>query len=108
MLPVSRCLMAAVLAPVVLGGLAPAAEAPQSMDSAQIRLALEKLNVLGRVLYIAAHPDDENTRLIAYWANGALYDAAYLSLTRGDGGQHLIRRTLSEQLGCISTGEMTA
>ncbi len=73
------------------------------MDSAQIRLALEKLNVLGRVLYIAAHPDDENTRLIAYWANGALYDAAYLSLTRGDGGQNLIGPELRDQLGVIRT-----
>ena len=108
MFPVSRCLMAAVLAPVVLGGLARAAEAPQSMDSAQIRLALEKLNVLGRVLYIAAHPDDENTRLIAYWANGALYDAAYLSLTRGDGGQNLIGPELRDQLGVIRTEELLA
>ena len=100
--------MAAVLAPVVLGGLTRAAEAPQSMDSAQIRLALEKLNVLGRVLYIAAHPDDENTRLIAYWANGALYDAAYLSLTRGDGGQNLIGPELRDQLGVIRTQELLA
>ena len=67
----SRCLVATMLALVSLGDLGRAAEAPQSMDAAQIRLALEKLNVLGRVLYIAAHPDDENTRLIAYWANGA-------------------------------------
>jgi hypothetical protein len=100
--------MAAVLAPVMLGGLAQATEAPQSMDSAQIRLALEKLNVLGRVLYIAAHPDDENTRLIAYWANGALYDAAYLSLTRGDGGQNLIGPELRDQLGVIRTQELLA
>ena len=78
------------------------------MDSAQIRLALEKLNVLGRVLYIAAHPDDENTRLIAYWANGALYDAAYLSLTRGDGGQNLIGPELRDQLGVIRTQELLA
>ena len=78
------------------------------MDSAQIRLALEKLNVLGRVLYVAAHPDDENTRLIAYWANGALYDAAYLSLTRGDGGQNLIGPELRDQLGVIRTQELLA
>ena len=63
-----------------------AADAPREMNAAQIRLALQKLNVLGRALYIAAHPDDENTGLISYWANGALYAAAYLSLTRGDGG----------------------
>jgi len=78
------------------------------MDSAQIRLALEKLDVLGRVLYVAAHPDDENTRLIAYWANGALLDAAYLSLTRGDGGQNLIGPELRDQLGVIRTQELLA
>lgn len=85
-----------------------AAEAPASMDAAEIRLALEKLNVLGRVLYVAAHPDDENTGLIAYWANGALYDAAYLSMTRGDGGQNLIGPELREQLGVIRTQELLA
>lgn len=78
------------------------------MDSAHIRLALEKLNVLGRVLYVAAHPDDENTSLISYWANGALYDAAYLSLTRGDGGQNLIGPELREKLGVIRTQELLA
>src|SRR5689334_4538107 len=73
------------------------ADAPREMHAAEIRLALEKLNVLGRVLYVAAHPDDENTGLIAYWANGALYDTAYLSMTRGDGGQNLIGPELTEQ-----------
>lgn len=103
--------MAASLAIVSLGrvGLAaPVTEAPVAMDSAQIRLALEKLNVLGRVLYVAAHPDDENTSLIAYWANGALYDTAYLSVTRGDGGQNLIGPELREQLGVIRTQELLA
>ncbi|MFN2509409.1 MAG: PIG-L family deacetylase [Chthoniobacterales bacterium] len=78
------------------------------MHAAEIRLALEKLNVLGRALYVAAHPDDENTGLIAYWANGALYEAAYLSLTRGDGGQNLIGPELGEQLGVIRTQELLA
>jgi len=58
MIPVSRSFVAAFLALVSLTGSARATEPPPSMDSAQIRLALEKLNVLGRVLYIAAHPDD--------------------------------------------------
>jgi LmbE family N-acetylglucosaminyl deacetylase len=107
MFPVSRCFVAS-LALVSLVSVSRAAEAPESMDSARIRLALEKLNVLGRVLYVAAHPDDENTRLIAYWANGALYDAAYLSLTRGDGGQNLIGPELREQLGVIRTEELLA
>ena len=78
------------------------------MDASQIRRALEKLNVLGRVLYIAAHPDDENTGLIAYWENGALYDAGYLSLTRGDGGQNLIGPELRDELGVIRTQELLA
>ncbi|MEP6975171.1 MAG: PIG-L family deacetylase, partial [Spartobacteria bacterium] len=104
----SRCLVATLLALVSLSELGHATEAPREMDSAQIRLALEKLNVLGRVLYVAAHPDDENTRLIAYWANGALFDAAYLSLTRGDGGQNLIGPELRDQLGVIRTQELLA
>ncbi|MBA2414224.1 MAG: PIG-L family deacetylase, partial [Burkholderiaceae bacterium] len=87
---------------------APAARAPTSLNAAEIRLALEKLNVLGRVLYVAAHPDDENTRLVSYWANGALYETAYLSLTRGDGGQNLIGPELREQLGVIRTQELLA
>jgi len=85
-----------------------AAEPPPSMHAAEIRLALEKLNVLGRVLYVAAHPDDENTGLIAYFANGALFDTAYLSLTRGDGGQNLIGPELGDQLGVIRTQELLA
>ncbi|MBA2431850.1 MAG: PIG-L family deacetylase, partial [Chthoniobacterales bacterium] len=85
---------------------APAAEAPRSMNAAEIRLALEKLNVLGRVLYVAAHPDDENTGLISYFSNGALFDTAYLSLTRGDGGQNLIGAELGDALGVIRTQEL--
>ena len=59
---------------------------PEPMSDGEIQLALQKFNVLGRVLYLAAHPDDENTNLMAFWANGSLYDTAYLSITRGDGG----------------------
>ena len=106
MFPNSRCV--AFVALVSLATTVAAAEAPREMNAAQIRLALEKLNVLGRVLYIAAHPDDENTGLISYWANGALYDAAYLSLTRGDGGQNLIGPELRDQLGVIRTQELLA
>ena len=62
----------------------------QHYNSADIYLQLKKLNVLGSVLYIAAHPDDENTRLLTYFANGELYRTGYMSLTRGDGGQNLI------------------
>jgi LmbE family N-acetylglucosaminyl deacetylase len=76
------------------------------MNASEIRLALEKLNVLGRVLYVAAHPDDENTYLMALWANGSLYDSAYLSVTRGDGGQNLLGPELGERLGVIRTEEL--
>src|SRR5437667_4353956 len=85
---------------------APPLLSPDQMDGGEIQLALQKLNVLGRVLYIAAHPDDENTNLMAFWANGSLYDAAYLSITRGDGGQNLIGPELGERLGVIRTEEL--
>jgi LmbE family N-acetylglucosaminyl deacetylase len=81
---------------------------PAPMNAAEIQLALQKLNVLGRVLYVAAHPDDENTNLMALWANGSLYDAGYLSVTRGDGGQNLIGPELREKLGVIRTQELLA
>ena len=66
------------------------------------------MNVLGRVLYVAAHPDDENTNLMAFWANGSLYETAYLWVTRGDGGQNLIGPELGEKLGLIRTHELLA
>jgi LmbE family N-acetylglucosaminyl deacetylase len=86
----------------------PPRDFPRPMNAAEIQLALQKLNVLGRVLYIAAHPDDENTNLIALWANGSLYQTAYLSVTRGDGGQNLIGPELGERLGVIRTQELLA
>ncbi|MFT2010180.1 PIG-L deacetylase family protein [Pontibacter sp. 13R65] len=67
---------------------------------------IKKLNVLGSALYIAAHPDDENTRLIAYLANEGLYNTGYLSVTRGDGGQNLIGPQIREELGIIRTQEL--
>src|SRR5437773_1997438 len=81
---------------------------PEAMSGGEIQLALQKFNVLGRVLYIAAHPDDENTNLMAFWANGSLYETAYLSITRGDGGQNLIGPELRERLGVIRTEELLA
>src|SRR6478672_3459826 len=85
---------------------APPLLSPEQMNASEIQLALQKLNVLGRVLYIAAHPDDENTNLMAFWANGSLYDAAYLSVTRGDGGQNILGPELGERLGVIRTEEL--
>lgn len=67
---------------------------------------LEKLAVCGTVLYVAAHPDDENTRLIAYLANERKYNTVYLSLTRGDGGQNLIGKEQGEAIGIIRTHEL--
>src|SRR6478752_10392797 len=75
-------------------------------DAAQIQLKLKKLNVLGSVLYVAAHPDDENTSVITYLANGQLVETAYLSMTRGDGGQNLIGPELRDLLGLIRTQEL--
>ncbi len=83
-------------------------QAPRSYTSSEILLQLKKLNVLGSVLYIAAHPDDENTRLLAYLANKKLYRTGYLSLTRGDGGQNLIGDEQGVDLGLIRTQELLA
>src|ERR1700710_3168047 len=77
-------------------------------DIATIQQNFKKLNVLGSVLYIAAHPDDENTRLLAYLAQEKHYRTGYLSLTRGDGGQNLIGNEQSELLGLIRTQELLA
>ncbi|MFT7334094.1 MAG: LmbE family N-acetylglucosaminyl deacetylase, partial [Sphingobacteriales bacterium] len=74
----------------------------------EILQELKKLNVLGSTLYIAAHPDDENTRLIAWLANEKKLETAYLSLTRGDGGQNLIGPEIREELGIIRTQELLA
>jgi LmbE family N-acetylglucosaminyl deacetylase len=84
------------------------AQAPQTWTSADIYLAIKKLNVLGSFLYVAAHPDDENTRLIAYLSKDRLYRTGYLSITRGDGGQNLIGDEQGIDLGLIRTQELLA
>jgi len=84
------------------------AQAPKRYTSSEIHDAIKKLNVLASVLYVAAHPDDENTRLIAYMANEKKVRTAYLSLTRGDGGQNLIGPELRELLGVMRTQELLA
>ena len=84
------------------------AQTPKTYTSSEILLQLKKLNVLGSVLYVAAHPDDENTRLLAYLANEKLYRTGYLSLTRGDGGQNLIGDEQGIDLGLIRTQELLA
>ncbi len=84
------------------------AQTSLSPNAAEIKIGLNKLNVLGSVLYIAAHPDDENTRLLAWLAREKMYRTGYLSLTRGDGGQNLIGSEQGEQLGLIRTQELLA
>jgi LmbE family N-acetylglucosaminyl deacetylase len=84
------------------------AQAPRSYTSSEILLQLKKLNTVGSVLYVAAHPDDENTRLIAYLANEKCLRTGYLSLTRGDGGQNLIGPEQGVELGVIRTQELLA
>lgn len=80
----------------------------QQPSAAEIKLKLKKLNFLGSVLYVAAHPDDENTRAITYFANDRLATTAYLSMTRGDGGQNLIGAEIRDELGLIRTQELLA
>jgi len=79
-----------------------------SPHSADIMLGLQKLKVLGSVLYVAAHPDDENTRLLAWLARDRQYRTGYLSITRGDGGQNLIGEEQGVALGMIRTQELLA
>ena len=84
------------------------AQKPQKLSSNQIYEKIQKLNFIGSAMYIAAHPDDENTRLIAYLSNAIKARTAYLSLTRGDGGQNLIGPEIRELLGVIRTQELLA
>jgi hypothetical protein len=74
------------------------AQSPVSMNASEIILGLEKLNTVGAVLYIAAHPDDENTRLLGYLSKERKLRTGYLSVTRGDGGQNLIGKEQGDAL----------
>src|ERR1700759_81720 len=98
-----------LLIPIFLlaGSMVFAQSAPPA-DIGTIEQNFKKLNVLGSVLYVAAHPDDENTRLLAYLAQEKHYRTGYLSLTRGDGGQNLIGNEQGELLGLIRTQELLA
>ena len=84
------------------------AQQPEKLNSSEIFKKIQKLNFLGSVLYVAAHPDDENTRLISYLSNHLNARTGYLSITRGDGGQNLIGPQLRELLGVIRTQELLA
>ena len=102
-------LTALILYFVVIASGQPAfTQAPRVLSSSDILLGLKKLNVLGSVLYVGAHPDDENTRLLAWLAKERLYRTGYLSLTRGDGGQNLIGTEQGVELGLVRTQELLA
>ena len=96
--------LAAVLSAIMFAAPAPAEETP--MHAGMLAHALDRLATTGRVLYVGAHPDDENTRLLAYLANGRHLTAAYLSMTRGGGGQNLIGHEQAELLDVIRTEEL--
>src|ERR1700712_6115687 len=84
------------------------AQVPVPATSADIYMQLKKLNVLGSVLYVAAHPDDENNGFLPYLAKERMYRTGYLSLTRGDGGQNLIGSEQGVELGLIRSEELLA
>jgi LmbE family N-acetylglucosaminyl deacetylase len=84
------------------------AQSPKALDGAELKLAVEKLSVLGSVLYVGAHPDDENTAFLAFMAKGKLVRTGYLSMTRGEGGQNLIGPEQGDELGVIRTQELLA
>src|SRR4030095_6303211 len=109
----SKRARSAVLAPMALTLLLSTANAaptlrPSQPDGARLERWLDRLLVVGGVLYVAAHPDDENTRLLAYLSNHSLLRTGYLSVTRGDGGQNLIGPELGPGLGLIRTEGLLA
>jgi LmbE family N-acetylglucosaminyl deacetylase len=102
---------APVLAATAILGLpllALGAQPPRQPDASRLARAIERLSIVGRVLYVAAHPDDENTRFLAWLVQAPRVRAAYLSITRGDGGQNLIGPEQGVDLGLIRTQELLA
>jgi LmbE family N-acetylglucosaminyl deacetylase len=97
-----------LLGAVLLASLAPLPAQRSFSGSAEIEQSLYKLNELGTILHIAAHPDDERTAVLAYFARGRHMRTAYLSLTRGEGGQNMIGSEQGAQLGIIRTQELLA
>ncbi|HSD64214.1 MAG TPA: PIG-L family deacetylase, partial [Ignavibacteriaceae bacterium] len=84
------------------------AQPEKTLDAAELELAIKKLNMLGSVLYIAAHPDDENTVALAYFETGMMLRTGYCAMNRGSGGQNLIGDEQSDLLGVIRTQELMA
>jgi LmbE family N-acetylglucosaminyl deacetylase len=104
----TRLSTVALLLLLLLAPAAARAQSPPRADAAETQAALRKLLVTGSVLYVGAHPDDENTALLAYLARGRGARTAYLSLTRGDGGQNLLGTEKGELLGVVRTQELLA
>jgi LmbE family N-acetylglucosaminyl deacetylase len=102
------CLVPLVLAGALLAGPISGGRANEPLTGHDALRELRGFRELGSVLLVAAHPDDENTQLIAYLARGRAYRTAYLSLTRGDGGQNVIGPEFFEELGVIRTQELLA
>lgn len=92
------------LAPVIV----PGAEIPEDRGAMGLAQALERLDVVGSVLHTGAHPDDENSALLAWLSRGQGVRTAYLSITRGEGGVNLLGTELFEALGVIRTEELFA
>ncbi|MFO0070900.1 MAG: PIG-L family deacetylase, partial [Gemmatimonas sp.] len=107
--PSTRTISAAALAAaLVVPGASLTAQVAPERGAAALGSALAGIGTTGRVLTVAAHPDDEDTPIIAWLARGRHVETAYLSLTRGDGGQNLIGNELGEALGAIRTQELLA
>jgi LmbE family N-acetylglucosaminyl deacetylase len=105
---IPQLLFCLLITGLLLKGNLVSAQVSPSYNSADIYMQLQKLQVLGSVLYVAAHPDDENNGFLPYLAKEKLYRTAYLSLTRGDGGQNLIGSEQGIELGLIRTQELLA
>ena len=84
------------------------AQSEKILDAGELELAIKKLSVLGSVLYIAAHPDDENTAALSYFESGRLLRTGYCAMNRGDGGQNLLGDEQADLLGIIRTQELLA
>src|SRR5881296_4204746 len=95
---------ALAIAPAIL----PAAEVSEDRGAMGLSQALKRLDVVASVLHTGAHPDDENSALLAWLSRGQGARTAYLSATRGDGGQNLLGTELFEALGVIRTEELLA
>lgn len=102
----ARRFFSLLLLPFVFASTLSQPQSPRSVNGAELRLALKKLSVLGSVLFVAAHPDDDNTAFLGYMAKARLMRTGYLSITRGEGGQNLIGSEQGELLGMIRTQEL--